>query len=561
VKRKHGKLKTLLVGFDAACWSYLDTLVQSGRLPTLKRLMENGSWGQLESTMPALTPIAWGSISTGKNPGKHGIFELIWKHPGSYDFTPPSAKNRIGTPFWKRLNEGGVRVGLVNIPLTYPPEPIDGFVVCGFGTPESAQQITHPWEIRDDIDSRHGKYSPAVSPELLRMGSPSDIYRAERQLQAQHVQIALDLSNEFEVEVLIINLMLIDHANHYMPKVDEVQQAICDTDTDLEMLIDGFNPDNVLVISDHGSQRAQGTFLLYNWLKDRGYITPQKRTLAEQRAALNWVVANWLEGKSKTLEKILRHLIVAGIMYLPQAGKQSLMKRIRTRFPFVDDYIDFKETAFNPSSKVFGGSPFSGVLYLNLAGREPSGILSDLEYQQLIAELSKKLAEIEEPDTGKKLFQTVAQPKDLYEGPLLDCAPEIILDAYANEWKIRVSPPGLVEGTPENEYFVRDQSVFGWHSKDGIIVFSGVDAGKTGNSVQGNLLDVAATLLFLYGIPIPEDYDGRVLVEAIAPEFLENQPLETQPGDTLTSATTYDFSYSEEEEEQLMRHLRSLGYI
>ena len=149
--------KTLLVGFDAACWEYLDPLLRAGRLPTVQRLIDSGTWGTLQSTFPALTPTAWASIITGKNPGKHGVFDMVVRNPDTYEFMPTNAQLRRGTPFWQRFNECGFRVGLVNVPFTYPPEPIDGFVVTGFGTPNSASDFAYPGEVLEWITARFGR--------------------------------------------------------------------------------------------------------------------------------------------------------------------------------------------------------------------------------------------------------------------------------------------------------------------------------------------------------------------------------------------------------------------
>jgi len=93
--------KTLVVGLDAACWDYVEPLLRSGRMPTLERFMDTGFWGTLNSTMPPWTPTAWSTIITGKNPGKHGVFDLMWKRPGTYEFIPTNETHRRGTPFWR----------------------------------------------------------------------------------------------------------------------------------------------------------------------------------------------------------------------------------------------------------------------------------------------------------------------------------------------------------------------------------------------------------------------------------------------------------------------------
>jgi hypothetical protein len=171
--------KTLLIGLDAACWDYLDPLLQADRLPALRKIIDAGNGGILKSTLPAMTPTAWSTLITGKNPGKHGVFEMMWRKPGGYDFVPTSAGSRQGTPFWKYLNDAGIRVGLVNIPFTHPPTPVDGFMLCGFGAPETARDLTWPPEALEWVDNGAEPYRPAVSTELLRSGRPEKILEAE----------------------------------------------------------------------------------------------------------------------------------------------------------------------------------------------------------------------------------------------------------------------------------------------------------------------------------------------------------------------------------------------
>ena len=159
----HSKKRTLLVAIDAACWQYFDPLLAQGRLSHIKRLMDDGGHGILHSTMPPLTSVAWSSIATGKGPAKRGVYEWVHREQDGYEFLPYAASDRIGTPFWEKLAEHDIKVGLVNIPFTYPPPRVHGFVVCGFGTPESAQQITYPVELRNEIEELQGPYQPAES--------------------------------------------------------------------------------------------------------------------------------------------------------------------------------------------------------------------------------------------------------------------------------------------------------------------------------------------------------------------------------------------------------------
>ena len=555
--------KTLVVGLDAACWDYLDPLLQTGRLPTLQRLMNAGMWGTLHSTLPAWTPTAWASIITGKNPGKHGIFGMMWRRPGTYEFSPTNAQVRMGTPFWKRLNEHGLRVGLVNVPFTHPPDAVDGFVVCGFGTPSSVPDITYPPEVIGWIEERFGRYEPAVDTKLFRTARPSEILEAEQKHQARQIRIAMELADRYQVEVLAINLMLLDHANHYMPYMDQVEQAICQSDADLARLIQAFHPDNVLLISDHGSRRVKGVFLLYNWLLDHGYCAQIERTPSESSAALNWLLVNWLQGArnwSGLQEKILRHLCKQALLRLPDWITLRLWRSIERDIPLARQYVLLTDRTDYSRSRVFPEAQYSGLLYFNVAGREPTGVVPPQDQPALSAELATKVAQIVDPETGQSLFFGVYTPEDLYAGPAVEHAPDLILDSFDGPWSVMTSYRESLAGCLQNGYFADRSGDLGQHSRDGIFVFSGQDFNVGPASRDGHVMDIPATLLHLYGVPIPEDYDGRVMTETVTPAFAAQCPVIYQPGDQ-EATISLESPYSPEETEELLGHLRALGYM
>lgn len=556
--------KTLLVGLDAACWSYLDPLLEAGKMPTLQRLIESGTWGTIQSTMPPWTPTAWASIITGKNPGKHGIFDMMWRRPGTYEFTPTNAKARMGTPFWKRLNEAGVRVGVVNAPFTYPCDPLDGFIVCGFGTPNSASDVTYPREVHQWIEQQFGHYEPAVEPKFLRTASPAEIFEVEREHQARQVQIALEMANRYEVDVLVINLMFTDHANHKMPEMEQVQAAYAQADIDLDTLIQGFQPDNVMLISDHGSNRLQGNFLLNEWLRDQGYYVQAENVSSDRSAALNWILVKWLKshnGWSGPQEIILRRLARESLLKLPNGVQERFWDKVDAVIPFAREHVLLSDQPDYSRTRVFPGSIYSGLLYFNLIDREPQGVMSVEERQALASEVAEKLLEVKEPETGEPLFSNVYAAKDIYTGSAVEHAPDLIIDSYDKGWNIQATKYTPIPERTKDRYFVdlRSQRDFGWHSRDGIFVFSGPAFNVGPVSSEGHVMDIPATLLHLNGVPIPEDYDGRVLTELFASELVQ-QPVQYQPGDVEVPVST-DEAYSTEEAEELMSHLRALGYL
>lgn len=556
--------RTLLVGLDAASWNYLDPLLQAGRLPTLRRLMDDGTWGTLRSTMPAQTPPAWASIVTGKNPGKHGIFDHLWRRPGSYEFSPPSARIRRGTPFWTRLNQQRLRVGLVNVPFSHPPDPVDGFVVCGFGTPPSAGDAIYPDDAAKIVEDEAGGYEPWLTNERFERVPPEERLRAERTHQSTQVRIAAHLADRYDVQVLAINLMLFDHANHYMPHMEQVEQALCDSDADLDILIRQFRPDNVLLISDHGSRRVHGTFLLNAWLRDQGYVVQSTRTPQEQQAALNWVLACWLRqvgGWSGSPERLARVLLRSVVPRLPQPLQARFWDAVETSVPFARQHVRFGEQVDHARSSVFPGASYTDLLYMNRHGRDPAGIVAADQAVAFRQELAERLAEIKIPETGQPLISQIYSPEELYSGPAVADAPDLVFDAYDAPYHVLSTyGRGATVDQARNRYFISDVRECGKHIRDGVFIFSGPAFGRGAATARPTVMDVAPTLLHLHGVPVPEDFDGQVLAEAFRAGFMAEHPVSFQQGDTSEEPSVGE-AYTADEQEQLFRHLRALGYV
>ncbi|MFZ0544613.1 MAG: alkaline phosphatase family protein [Candidatus Promineifilaceae bacterium] len=554
-------MKTLLVGLDAACWAYLDPLLDAGRMPNLQKLMNSGSWGVLQSTLPAATPVAWASIITGKNPGKHGVFDMMWHRPNSYELSLTHAGIRRGTPFWQRLNEQGIRVGIINAPFTHPPQPVEGFILCGFGTGKETTNLSYPADLLQQVESQFGPYDPIVNPTLYRNGEPAEVLAAEEAHQTGQVAIAIEMAKRYEVEVLVMNLMLPDHANHKMPVMSQVEQALCSSDADVGRLIEGFQPDNVMLISDHGSRRLKGDFLLSGWLRDHGYAKWQERKKAADRtAALNWVLNQWLEaaqGRSGLSEKLPRRLLRGILPYLPAKMADRFWNHLETAVPMALDHVHYTGKMAYKRSRLYFGNRSSGVIYLNVEGRDPDGIISPDERCAFAAEIKEQLENIPDPESGLPILSGVYTREALYTGPFAEYAPDLVLDGYSASWNI--CTPYRRQAKAEasfGPYLTACRDSYGWHSRDGIFAFAGKDFSGGHVTDDRHVMDVPATLLHLYGVPIPEDMDGRVMTET----FLSPREVTFQPGDKAEENLAGG-AYSVGETEEILSHLRALGYV
>src|SRR5205085_6322680 len=154
--------RVFIVGWDGATFDLIEPWVAEGKLPNIARLMKRGVHGRLRSTLPPMTFPAWSSFMTGKNPGKHGIFDFTRQKPGKYELEFVNGGLRRAPSFWNILSRAGRKVISISVPCTYPPEPVNGIMISGFdgpgqvGTSEVDARGMHPPELHQEIKEKLG---------------------------------------------------------------------------------------------------------------------------------------------------------------------------------------------------------------------------------------------------------------------------------------------------------------------------------------------------------------------------------------------------------------------
>src|SRR5437870_5869298 len=168
--------KVLIIGLDGATWRVLEPWARNGRLSNLAVLMARGSWGPLRSTVPALTLPAWSSLATGRNPGGHGVFAFRRLRPDRYDSPGLASASDLRAPtLWEIAGRAGVRVGVVNVPPSYPIRPVNGFVVSCLLTPPG-ERFTNPPELARELDGYRIDLQP---PRGVVLDDPANRERSE----------------------------------------------------------------------------------------------------------------------------------------------------------------------------------------------------------------------------------------------------------------------------------------------------------------------------------------------------------------------------------------------
>ena len=184
--------KLLVIGLDCGSVKFIKPFAQQGFLPHLSSIMENGVNRVMKSTIPPVSPPAWTTFLTGKNPGRHGVFQFVDMDVCDYSFTSNRLINSTlfsGSTFIDTIGEQGLKVGIVKIPFTYPPWKVNGFMISGEPSPDWTKAHTYPPELSAEI----GK---------VNMGSSSDFMLFNTEELIKHLKFDCEIRTRITCEML-----------------------------------------------------------------------------------------------------------------------------------------------------------------------------------------------------------------------------------------------------------------------------------------------------------------------------------------------------------------------
>lgn len=546
-------MKLVVIGLDGATFDLIHPFVAQGHLPNLRALMQRGSWTELSSTIPPVTASAWTSFMTGKNPGKHGLFDFMHRRANSYDLTPVSSYDRDGKAVWELAGEAGRQSIVMGVPVTYPPTPLNGIMVTGMLTPRGAPDYTYPPELKDELQRAIGDYV-VYSDEVYSRGRGEVFLNALHHSIRQRARAAAFLFDKYEWDLGILVFPETDtvchglwwaydpaHHQHQQEGAEHFQNGILEVyraiDAALGELLAALPRDTtVLVISDHGHGPLRNFLYVNNLLKQRGYLkikrapSSQLKNLAF-RAGLTprttyGALLNLGLGKlRRTLDK--------------RRGGRGLLKRL---FLSLDD-VDWDHTRAYSIGYI-------GEVHINLKGREPRGIVEPgAEYEGVRDELIRDLRSFQLPD-GTPLIEQVWKKEEIYSGRHLQDAPDILFFPH----KLETIAFGDFE-FGSNRILEPAYGVSSSHRMNGILIASGPQIAAGAKIASPSLIDIAPTVLHLLDLPIPSDMDGRVLSEMLV------GARSVVVGGSAELERTRGEAYSEDEAQEVLERLQDLGYI
>jgi predicted AlkP superfamily phosphohydrolase/phosphomutase len=532
-----------VIGLDAATFSVIDPMIEHGELPHLARLLSEGVSGTLRSTTHPLTPQAWTTMVTGVNAGRHGIWDFAERDETGYGLRLVNGGFRRAPAIWDRLTKAGRSSGLVNIPFTWPAPAVQGFALAGFDAADLERGMTYPDTLLGELRRRFGAFQLDHRFPLGADGS-IDIERVRREA-AQKVEIALWLSAELEPELFFTVFMAGDHVQHLCwtdwerdGAASPLAECYRILDEAAGALAGAAAGGDVLVVSDHGAGRLDGVVNLNTWLEQNGYLTYVGQGAAARRRLADRVLG------------LRRHV--------PEGVRRAVKQRVpglRARARELEEYtiVDWDRT------RAFAYGIFGNVV-LNVRGREAQGTVEPGdEYERLRAELADRLATLAGPD-GERIVRSVHRREDLFLGPEIEKVPDLLVEfddyAWLGKGTLKTRSESLWDAVEIEEGSAH--SYVGSHRHDGILALHGPSARAGADRISASIEDVAPTILYLLGEPLPGDLEGRVLTEAIAPSVLDARP---PAYDDEASAEIASSGISAEDTEEVERRLRDLGYL
>ncbi len=563
--------KVLIVGLDSATFDLARPWIDEGKLPSLAALMKNGAWGRLASVVPPITPPAWTSFMTGKNPGKHGIFHFLEASPGRYGLRYLNAGSRRAKTIWRILSDAGYAVGTINIPFTYPPEQLSGFQISGMDTPSEKSSFIYPPELRSELEGLLGRFKLDLRYLGYMTTDPRrhQVLAEMEKLDRQWLGASLYLMRKHPADVMMFTFMSIDTVQHYFWQYMDRNHHLHDSaaakhfgdailrvyqrldDAIGQLLGETSSGTSVFIVSDHGGGPTSDRVVYLNrYLAQLGLL-------------------HYREDKSSALEKLRKKIVRGSYTLLRNAlssGQKSflayklpaLRKRFETAFTSFSQ-IDWTRTKAY-CSEVLASPP---SIWINLKGVKPSGIVEQGEYESLLEFIGSKLRELKDPRTNEPVIKRIFRRDEIFHGPFSNEAADLILDWW-EESEFSTSP-SFPEDTerPAVEICERKPSKGsewgGTHRRDGVLIAQGKPF-KKGTEIHGaQLIDLAPTLLYLLGQPVPEDMDGLVLRDLFEPTFLLQNPI--RPGGSADFEGGQAAQYSEEEAAIVEERLAALGYI
>ncbi len=539
-------MKLLIVGIDGATFDLIHPWAQEGYLPNLTKLMSGGVQSNLASTLPPVTSPAWPTFMTGCNPGKHGVFDFIQPSGANYDLVN-STKIKQPT-LWQRLSASGYRVGVLNVPVTYPPQPINGFMISGILSPKGGE-ICYPADLISRYKSDLGDYR--VAPNIqYKQGTEAEFIDDIYGLIRAHGDWALHLMKAESWDVLMMHFIALDIMMHALWRFMDRSHERYEPSPNENAIRDGYRlvdeyigrmlealPDDaaVMVMSDHGFGPLRNMVNLNVFLMQKGLLKLSRKPMTQLKASA-FRLGLTPAGVYRIVEKL---------------GIQNMATRVskNTRNQVVGKFLSFENVDWGQTTAYSMGHV--GQIYMNVAGREPNGIIEKDNYDLARKQVIDALQDLHD-EAGRPLISQIIIREETYQGPFAEDGPDLHL--IIDDYNMIAFPLFATDGKVITNQIRGDS---GCHRREGIFIAKGPSIKSDLQLPEASILDLAPTILHLLNEPVPRIMDGEVLANI----FDDPGEVRYQEEDTKEFGDFDSQSLSDEETAQVEERLRSLGYL
>lgn len=457
-----GGRKMLVIGLDSAPPELVFSEFKE-ELPNLKHMMESGLCAPLESCHPPITVPAWMVMTVGKDPGELGVYGFRHRKGFSYiEGWIPNSNTIKDAKIWDVLSNHGKNVCIVGVPPGYPPPPVNGCYVSCFMTPDSDREYTYPPELKQEIEQIFGPY---VFDVEFRVEDRDLLLKRLYDMTDRRFRVIEHLLKRRTWDFFMFVEIGVDRIHHafwkffdkthpkYIPG-NKYENVIRDyyrfLDEKIGGLLNQVDADTlILTVSDHGAKGMRGAFCVNEWLIKEGYL------------ALRFKPERVIE-----IEKA---------------------------------DIDWSKT------QAWGWGGYYARIFLNVVGREPHGTIPQSDYEKIRTELADRLRSIKDP-TGRRMDTRVFLPEKLYRRCKGD-KPDLMVYFDDLYWRSAGTIGHDSLYLSENDTGPDDAV----HSQEGIFILYDPKKKYSKNIERVNILDIAPTIVQLFGLPLPAYMKGKVI--------------------------------------------------
>ena len=455
------KRKALIIGLDCATPQYV--LDEWGdKLPTTRHLMSNGLYGRLRSTIPPITCPAWMCMATSKDPGQLGLYGFRNRKDYSYTGLTIANSTAVREPtLWDVLGRQGLKSALIGLPMTYPPRPLNGWMVTSFLTPSMDSQFTYPGTLKSELLRVAPDYQ--IDVRNFRTDDKDNLLKQIYDMTEQRFRFVAHMLQTKDWDFLEFVEMGIDRLYHAFWRYAAKDHRLYEPGNKYENVMWEYHryvdeemgkllelvPDDtlVLVVSDHGAKSMVGGICINDWFVKQGYLKLKSAPAEPRRMEM--------------------------------------------------DDIDWKHTI------AWGEGGYYGRVMLNVQGREPEGIIPPADYEKVRTELAEALQALGD-DHGQPIGTKVFRPEDIYR-TVNNIPPDLIVYFGDLDWRSAGTIGNQAVHIFENDTGPDDAN----QAQEGLFILYDPLSSERGEVEGAELYDVPPTILRGLDLPVPEDMIGK----------------------------------------------------